>query len=46
MSEDVNRDVNETLLDNIGTIIREFNHDERKTIRKLENLGKKQTNAH
>ena len=45
MSEDVNRNINETLQYNIGTIIHEFNHDERQTIRSIENLSKKQTNA-
>ena len=45
MSDDVNRDVNETLPNNIGTIIHEFHQEDRKIIRSLENLTKKQTNA-
>ena len=45
MSEDVNSDINETLPDNIGTILHEFDHDNRKTVRSLENLTKKHTNA-
>ena len=45
MSEDVNGYVDETLPGNIGTILHEFSLDDRKTVRSLENLGKKQNNA-
>ena len=45
MSEDVIRDDNETLYCNIGTIIHEFDQNERPILRSFENLIKKQTNA-
>ncbi|XP_043222609.1 uncharacterized protein LOC122381900 [Amphibalanus amphitrite] len=45
MSEDVNGDINETLPDNIGTILHGFEADGKKIVRSLENLAKKQTNA-
>ena len=45
MSEDVNGDINETLRDNIGTVLHEFEENGRRIVRSLENLTKKHTNA-
>ena len=45
MSEDVNDDINETLRDNIGTVLHEYRENDRKIVQSLENLTKKHTNA-
>ena len=45
MSDDVNCNINETLRNNIGTIIHDFDKDDRGIIRSIENLTKKITNA-
>ena len=42
MSEDVNDDIKPS---NIGTILHDFEPDDRKIVRSWENLAKKQTNT-
>ena len=45
MSDDVGRNANETLQENIGTILFNFSQDDKQLIRKLESLSKKEVNA-
>ena len=45
MSDDVGRNANETLHENIGTILSNFSTDGKYLIRKIENLSKKEINA-
>ena len=45
MSDDVGRTANETLQDNIGTILNNFSSSDKQLIRKIESLSKKEINV-